>query len=405
MGPIGEDMEALRRVEGRFAGTEGERAMLHAIRQRLPADGWLVRVEGLVAHNRPDWVVVGHVVLLVVVGLLGALYPGWFVPIAALLTASLLGEATGRYVLLRRLVVKAASYNLVARDERPEAKGSVVLTTNLDVSRWARSRRSGLRLGERAFQAMFWAAIAVTLGMFVRVLGDPFGEATLGVYLGLIGLLAGSALYRLASRRPAPKGTDCASGPAVLLELMRRFAEHPAPEVETWVAFTGCGHADQGGMHHFLDLHRNSLRDPVLVIHLDEPARSPLIAVTSEGPVFAQSHLPTGPALVERLRWAGVDLPETRLFTATDARAARVRGVRSVSLTGGDGAPTLEAAVHAADLVEVMVRWFADDVADVAGDRQRLEAMGKALEGLRAESRRTRRRRNRDARDTREEAS
>ncbi|MFK7929152.1 MAG: hypothetical protein AB8H79_13245 [Myxococcota bacterium] len=397
MGPIARDMNALHAIEGRFAGTEGERAMLHAVRQRMPEEGWLVRVEGLVAHNRPDWVVVGHVVLLIVVGLVGAFYPGWVVPLAALLTASLLGEATGRFVLLRRLVVKAASYNLVAKEQRPQAKGSVVITCNLDVSRWARTRRSGLRLGERAFQAMFWAAIAVTAGMFIRVLGDPFGEATLSVYLGVIALLASSAFYRMASRRPAPKGAGDGSGPAVLLELMRRFAEDPAPDVETWIAFTGCGHADQGGMRNFLDLHRDSLKDPVLVIHLDSPGRSPLIASTAEGPVFAQAHMPTGPALVERLRWAGVDLPETRLYAATDARAARVRGVRSLCLTGGDGDPTPEAAAQATDLVEVMIRWFAEDVAQVAGDRPRLEALGKALQTMRAEARRGRRRRREEA--------
>lgn len=391
MSRIAEDMEELSRVGARFAGTEGERAMLHAVRQRLP-EGWLVRTEGFVGHVRPDRIIAAHIAVLVLIGVLGVWWPGWMVTPAAVVGASLLGEATGRFALLRRVVMKAASYNLVARDSSDDPQGSVVLTTNLDVSRWRRAPRRGLRLGERAWQAMFWSALLVVFALFVRAVGDPFGPATLEIYLGLLGITFGTALLRLA-RRPNAPGTDDAGGPAVLLELLRRFAADPVPGVEVWVAFTGCGHAYQGGMDAFLDLHRDSLRDPVLVVALDAPARSPLHAVVSEGPVFVQPHRATGPALVERLRWAGLDLPEIRLFGATDARAAQVRGTRSLALTGGDGQANPAAGERAADLVEVLVRWYADDVGQVAGDRPRLEALARAIEDMRSEARRGRRRR------------
>jgi hypothetical protein len=392
---IADDMRELSAVGGRFAGTEGERAMLAAIRPRLP-EGWSVRTEGFVGHVRPDFIVAGHVVLLVLVGLAGAWFPGWAVLPAALITASLLGEATGRFALLRRLLVKAASYNLVARDHQHQPLGSVVLTANLDLPRSRRGPRSGLRLVDRAWQAMFWMAMVVTLALFVRSTGDPFGAASLQVYLFTLGLLVGTALIRLV-RRPAREGRDEAGGPAVLIELMRRFADDPVPGVEVWVAFTGCGSAYQGGMCHFLDLHRPSLRDPVMVVAIEAPERAPLAAVVSEGPVFAQEHRATGPALVERLGWAGVDLPEIRLFGATDARAAQLQGVRSLALAGGDGPSSVGQAERAADLIEVLVRWYAEDVAQVAGDRPRLEALGKALEDMRKSARRGRRRRGREA--------
>jgi hypothetical protein len=395
VGSIAEDMEALGRVGGRVAGTEGERAMLHAIRQRMP-EGWLVRVEGFVGHRLPDRIIAAHVVLLVVIALLGALWPGWMVPAAAVVCASLLGEATGRFALLRRIVLKAASYNLVARDARPAPLGSVVLTTNLDVSPWRRAPRGGLRLGERAWQGMFIAALLVTFALFVRAVGEPFGPATFEIYLGLVGVLVATALVRLARRRN-PEGRDHAGGPAVLLELLRRFGADPVPGLEVWVAFTGCGHAYQHGMHHVLDLHQQALADPVLVVSIDGPERAPLHAVVAEGPVFVQPHRATGPALVERLRWAGVELPEIRLFGATDARAAQIRGVRSLALTGGDGEASPEAASRAADLIEVLVRWYGEDVAIVAGDRPRLEALGRALEDMREGARRRRRKRREPA--------
>ncbi|MFT7521987.1 MAG: hypothetical protein ACI9MC_004139, partial [Kiritimatiellia bacterium] len=358
-----------------------------------------VRVEGFVSHTRPERVMATHVALLMVTGVAGVWFPGWAVMVGAVLTASLLGEATGRFALLRRLLLKSASYNLVARDNRVAPLGSVVITTNLDVSRWRRPRRRGLRLGERAQQAVFWSALGLTLFMLIRAVGDPFGPATLEIYLAVLAILAVSSLFSVAVLRPAPDGVDDAGGPSVLLELMRRFASDPVPGVEVWLAFTGCGNAYQGGMNHFLDLHSESLREPVLVVALDKPERSPITAVVAEGPVIAQTHRATGPSLVERLRWAGVQLPEIRLFGVTDARAAQVRGVRSLALTGGDAPASAQATLRAADVVEVLVRWYAEDVAQVAGDRPALAELAKALEDMRDDAKKRRRRRGREPRD------
>ena len=92
---IAEDMQALQAISQRFAGTEGERAALHTIRQRLDGEGWLVRVEGFVAHTRLEHVALAHVVALVVIGIVGVWFPGFCVPPAALVTASLIGSLAG----------------------------------------------------------------------------------------------------------------------------------------------------------------------------------------------------------------------------------------------------------------------------------------------------------------------
>jgi len=139
-------------------------------------------------------------------------------------------------------------------------------------------------------------------------------------------------------------------------------------------------------MRHFLSLHRKSLFSPTLVVSVDEPGRIPLMAVTSEGSIVQQDHRPTGPALVERLRWAGVHLSETRKYGATDARAALVAGYRALSLSGGSGEATVDSTTHAADVVETLVRWYAKDVAQVEGDRPELEKLAVALRALREPS-------------------
>jgi hypothetical protein len=128
-------------------------------------------------------------------------------------------------------------------------------------------------------------------------------------------------------------------------------------------------------MDAFLALHRRTLADPCLVVCLDDAGRPPLQAVVSEGALFRQHHLPTGPALVERLRWAGVDLPSVDRAPPTDARAAMVAGFRAVAFAGGGAAATPPAVARAAEVVETLVRWYGHDLHRVAGDRSALEAI------------------------------
>ena len=165
----------------------------------------------------------------------------------------------------------------------------------------------------------------------------------------------------MAHRRAAGVHED-ASGPAVLLELIRRFDADPPPSLDVWAVFTGCGHAYQNGMHAFLAMRGGRLKEPVLVVALAEPGRPPLRAVVSEGPLWAQHHRPTGPALIERLRWAGLDLEEIDSAGITDARAAMLWGYRALALSGGKGVPTVDDSVRAVEVAETIGRLYAEDL-------------------------------------------
>ena len=72
----------------------------------------------------------------------------------------------------------------------------------------------------------------------------------------------------------------------------------------------------------------------MLVIALDDPGRAPIQAVVSEGALISRPHRPTGPALVERMRWAGHELPAIDLPAETDANAALLAGVRGLGIAG-----------------------------------------------------------------------
>ncbi len=358
------DLEALCAVERRFAGSEAERRMLDAVRARLPA-GTVARAEGFVGHTAPRLVLGFHGVAALLSALVG-LYDPRLGALGSLLTAaSLVGEGTGRLGLLRFWLPRVPSYNLVVPPPAGEVLGTLVLCAPLDVPRSRPWRGTWPR---RPNLGVLVSAGAVTALLLLRALSEPFGTPLLTVYVGAVAVLLATAVLGLLSRRPTRAARNDAGGPAVVLEVLRRIQAAPPPGLAVWTVFTGCGRAFQDGMKTFLLLRGQRLPRPVLVLSVVEADRPTLHAVTSEGPLWPQHHRPTGPALAERLRWAGARLPEADRPEPTDARAAMILGYRALALVGGEGEPSVAGAARSADVVEAVLRWYAADLAQVAAD-------------------------------------
>ena len=401
---ISDDLAALSRVPRRFAGTEGEREMLQSVRDRLPA-GVVGKTEGFVAHLSPHVWTGAHALLLLFAGVIGYRWPGIGAVLCAVLTLALLGEGLGRFSLLRWWAPRHPSYNLVVKQDGERSLGAVVIAAPLDIPRWRPwSRRVSTF---RPLQILLAASTLVTVLLFLRAFAEPWGRPSVGMYAAALLVQAGTAVIGGLAQR-LTDSTEEASGPATLLEIVRRVQEDPVPGVQVWAVFTGCGRAFQGGMEAFLQLHGPNLPDPVLVIALDDAGRSPLHAAVSEGPLLKQYHRSTGPALVERLRWAGVAVPAIDHNQATDARVALLHGYRGIALVGGDGASSPESVSSTADVVETVVRWYGEDLAGVASKAPGLEALARSTNEAREraeERRRSRRRRSApEARDAAVEA-
>jgi hypothetical protein len=366
------DLEALAQVPHRYAGTEGEREMLHQVRNRLPesaqpatsggrgaVNGPASRIEGFVAYTSPGLVLGAHAMALLVAGLLGLRWPLLAALLCALATVSLGAEGSGMYSVLRRVLPKSASYNLVWRTLVDEPLGTLVLTAPLDTPRWRPNRPRWLR---RPMQLLMAAACVLTLVITLRALAEPWGRPTQGMYVASLVIMGAAAAVGAVAHRRAAGVHEDPSGPAALLELIRRFEADPLPGVDVWAVFTGCGHAYQNGMHAFLAMRRGRMKEPVLVVSLAEPGRPGLRGIVAEGPLWPQHHRPTGPALVERLRWVGLDLPSKDSPRITDARAAMLWGYRALALGGGSEPWTLEDTVRAVDVTEAIVRLYAEDL-------------------------------------------
>lgn len=360
------DLEALGSLGRRFACTEQEWRMLDEVRARLP-EGAVSRREGFVGNGSPAMVLGAHGLVALAGGLLGYTYPLSGAFIGLLTSASLIGEGTGRLRVLRWWLPRSPSYNLVVPPSVETATtGTVVITAPLDVPRSRTWRPSWLR---RPLAAVLVSTLLITVLLVLRRMAEPWGSPLLTLYGASMAVLAVTVALAWVSRRETAKVASDASGVAVALEVDRRLREHAIGDVAVWTVFTGCGRAHQEGMEAFLSLRGARLTEPVLVMSLHDVGRTPLMAVASEGPLWAQHQRPTGPALVERLKWAGVRLPIVDRAEPSDARMAMIMGFRGLCLAGGDGEPSLRGAARAADIVETLVRWYGQDLGRVEDGR------------------------------------
>lgn len=358
-------MRAFQSLEGRFAGSAQERAALDAVRARLP-DPDAARIEGFAGHTAP-WVVLGmHGVAAFVSGLLGFWMPKLGAAGCLLTSASLIGEGTGSLGLLRMWIPKHPSYNLVVPRRVEGARGTVVLTTPLDAPRVHVRRPRWLR---RPLRGVLSSTLVLAALLLLRSLSEPWGAPLMSLYVaGLAGSAITAATVFLTWRSPRTEPADV-GGMAALLQAHERLSAEAPDELEVWTVFTGCGRAHQDGVRAFLSLRGERLPQPLLVISLQDAGRAPLRAAITEGPLWQQHHRATGPALVERLQWAGVRVPTIDRPEASDATAASLLGYRALSLVGGGGPPDAEAATRAATLLELIVRWFGEDLARVEASR------------------------------------
>ena len=358
---IRQDLNTLSEVGHRYAGSEGERAMLHQVKSLLPEDT-AAQIEGFVAYTSPAFVVGSHSLALLGAGLLGFFHPLAAAVLCAAITMSLAAEGTGRLSIMRWVLPKSASYNLHLNYEAKRPLGSLVITAPLDTPRWRPGRPAWLI---RPLKAVLVAALVVTAILALRSMAEPWGRPTQGMYIASLLVLGAAVAFTAVAHRRVGGIREDASGPAALLALARRLQAAPVDDLDVWVVFTGCSHAYQNGMHAFLAMRGSRLKDPVLVIAVDEPGRGELGAVVSEGPLWPQHHRPTGPALVERLRWAGAMIPAVDHTSVTDARAALLWGYRALALVGSEGECTAESTDKAVDVMESLIRLYADDLSRV----------------------------------------
>jgi voltage-gated potassium channel Kch len=206
---------------------------------------------------------------------------------AALATAAIVDELEGRRRLVRRILARRETHNVVAEAGNPRGSRTVVFVSHHDAARpWA-----------AAFGALVSAPPSPLLGGRPLPIAGTLAYAPLTVLLGVAGRvralrLAGIALCAfivvlftdIARRAPVPGANDNASGVAALLGLASDLAGSPPASVRVVLLSAGSEETMLEGMDAFLRRHRADL-DPArtIVVCLDMLGWDRLLLRESEG--------------------------------------------------------------------------------------------------------------------------
>jgi peptidase M28-like protein len=266
--------------------------------------------------------------------------------LALLGTATIVDELEGRRRVLRRLLRRRETYNVVGRLGGSSARQTVVFVAHHDVARpWGAAIGALVSapppplLGGKPLPL----ADALVYAPMIVFAGVATGSRTLKrIGIGLCAFIVG-LLGDIARRRPVPGANDNASGVAALLGVARDVSASAPASLQVLLLSTGSEETMLEGMDAFLHSHRHDL-DPerTLVVVLDQIGWERLVLRDSEGVLRRyRSDRADLDRLLSAARSTGVALSVEPPFPApSDGLAARWAGlptvfVGSVAANGG----------------------------------------------------------------------
>jgi len=358
--PLGPVLE-LSSLKARLAGSAAERAAVHAVGRWFEERGEAARYDGFVAATSPPLNVTLHLLVAALGALVGALWAPVGLALVALAMSSAVIELRGGRRVLRRLLPRDTSYNLVVK--RPAAArrlGTLVLAAHVDVPRrtWRMNRRlAAIPLGAAAALALVLALESVGVGWFWLP----------GLRLALAGgLFFGAAIALFHHTRPAREGVGPGdSGVAAVMEASLALGERPLQHLDVIFAVVGCQEAHGGGVRALLREERTRLlpADTALVF-VEDVGVGELIYGVGEAVIDTVSYRPTLPGIAERvtrqLPWREVG--GAVLKGMTGALQPTRQGYRAMTITGGGprGGPVVAGRVRKCAAFLAEVAWVYD---------------------------------------------
>ena len=296
-------------------------------------------MQSIHVHRSPEAVQALHALAGILASVISVyLAPAGFALIL-LVTASCYLDLSSRFYLLRRVLFRRGSQNVVSRGDRPEAPRRLILVAGCDAPRtgWikgARARDTRLRLPARLrrwagiYRLLLWGGLAPLVPIIgARLAGFDATWLTVVQILPtvLLALLA-FALIDSALATPGPGADENASGLAACIELGSRMVANPCSHLDVWIVLSGGSTCFGEGMRALLKDHTLGESDrPTSVIEL--------CAVGAGTPAYralqgAGIGIEPPPALAE-----ASGLPPVSEPVSGDAVAAHSLGAESITIT------------------------------------------------------------------------
>ena len=360
-----EVIEELCSFEGRLTGTDAERRAANRAAERLRKQGRRVEIEPIYVHPQIGLIIALHCLLGFIGSLLGVSEPEIGFALALAAATSLYLDLNTRFYLLRRLFFRRLSQNVVARLPSTKTAETLVLCAHVDAARTGLIYRHGnlariARIGRLLHielsptRLIFFSLAVLVPALGARAAGvDSDVLSVIQLLPTLILLFSMFALVELELSRVVPGANDNASGVATVLSLAEDLDARRPDNLDVWVVITGGEECLFEGMRSFLRRHRKQL-DPATtwVLNVDTVGTGDVRYVTADGLAVTFDYTSRLTQICDAI--AEDDAEGQRRYRAsrlkhgfaTDAFAARIRKIRSTTITCIEADAVVPANLH-----------------------------------------------------------
>ena len=332
----------------RGPGTDSERRAAGMLAGRLRGIGRRAEIEPFFTH--PEYAIVHliHAAMGVAGSILATVQPAAGFTLVLLAAISTYLDLNTRLYLVRSLLFRRVSQNVVSPGARPGAP-RLILIAHYDAARTGyvfskgSKRIRGLpertRVGLGPFRIFFWLGLAPLLPILgARMAGlDATWLNALQAIPTIVLIVAGFLLIDIALSEIVPGAYDNASGVAAVLSAAEELTADPPENLDVWVVLAGSEESFCEGSRAFVRSRRKELdRATTVFVNVDSASSGEVAYEISQGAVISLPHDPQLIELCEALSEAGQSARPIRHPVLDDALPARVRRLRAITLRTTD---------------------------------------------------------------------
>jgi hypothetical protein len=362
-------MEVIRELcsfEGRGPGTDAERRAGNMLAGRLRGIGRRAEIEPFFAH--PEYAVVHliHAVMGVAGSIVATVEPAIGFTLVFIAAVSTYLDLNTRLYLVRSLLFRRVSQNVVSPGGRPGAPIRLILMAHYDAARTGyifskasnriRKLPERTRVGLGPFRLFFWLGLAPLLPILgARMAGlDPTWLNAVQAVPTIVLIVAGFLLIDIALSEIVPGAYDNASGVAAVLSAAEELTANPPENLDVWVVLAGAEESFCEGSRAFVRGRRKEFdRENTAFVNVDSVSFGQVAYEVSQGPVISLPHDPQLIELCQALSESGAAGPDgarpIRHPLLDDAMPARVRRLRAITLRTTDENGNLAPWYHTHD--------------------------------------------------------
>jgi Peptidase family M28 len=361
-------MEVIRELcsfEERGPGTDAERRAASALVGRLRGIGRRADIEPFFCHPQYAVVHLIHAALGIAGSLVATIEPAAGFALVLFAAASTYLDLNTRFYLVRSLLFRRVSQNIVSPGNRPDAPARLILMAHYDAARTGyvfskaskRIRRlpARTRLALGPFRLFFWVGLAPLLPILgARMAGlDATWLSAVQAVPTVVLIIAAFLLIDIALSEIVPGAYDNASGVAAVLSAADELTTDPPANLDVWVVLTGSEESFCEGSRAFIRSRRKQLdRANTYVLNVDSVSSGGVAYEISQGAVISVPHDRLLVEFCEALATAGAadgGAMPIRHPLLDDALPPRIRKFRAITLRTTDATGNLATWYHTHD--------------------------------------------------------